>query len=133
MQHQLRIARPVSDLPRAKSMYCAGLGLRVLGSFEDHEGFDGAVLGRSGLGYHFEFTHCRAQAVRPSPTSEDLTVFYVPDTAEWEGACADMLSAGFVQVTSFNPYWDIFGRTFEDQDGYRVVLQNTEWESACAE
>lgn len=71
--------------------------------------------------------------MRPSPTSEDLTVFYMPDTAEWLGACADMLSAGFIRVTSPNPYWDIFGRTFEGRDGYRVVLQNAAWEAACAE
>ncbi len=26
-----------------------------------------------------------------------------------------------------NPYWDKLGRTFEDPDGYRVVLQNADW------
>jgi hypothetical protein len=35
-----------------------------------------------------------------------------------------MLAAGFVPVPSFNPYWDRAGLTFEDPDGYRVVLQN---------
>jgi hypothetical protein len=38
-----------------------------------------------------------------------------------------MLAAGFRQVTSFNPYWDVRGRTYEDEDGYRIVLQNAEW------
>jgi hypothetical protein len=28
-------------------VYCEGLGLRVLGHIEDHEGFDGARLGKS--------------------------------------------------------------------------------------
>jgi hypothetical protein len=133
MQHHLRIARPVSNLSSAKFMYCAGLGLRVLGSFEDHEGFDGVMLGRAGLSYHFEFTHCRTHPVQPSPTSEDLAVFYVANNAEWQGACASMLSAGFIRVTSFNPYWEVRGQTFEDQDGYRVVLQNGKWESGEAE
>lgn len=40
-----------------------------------------------------------------------------------------MVAAGFKQVTSFNPYWDMHGRTFEDNDGYRVVLQNAAWEN----
>jgi len=31
-------------------------------------------------------------------------------------------------VKPFNPYWDKKGRTFEDPDGYRVVLQNAEWD-----
>jgi hypothetical protein len=35
-----------------------------------------------------------------------------------------MTEAGFRQVASFNPYWDRRGRTYEDHDGYRVVLQN---------
>jgi YycE-like protein len=30
-------------------------------------------------------------------------------------------------VKSFNPYWDGNGCTFEDPDGYRVVLQNAAW------
>jgi prolyl oligopeptidase len=38
-----------------------------------------------------------------------------------------MLAAGFKQVSSFNPYWETRGRTFEDPDGYRVVLQQAEW------
>jgi YycE-like C-terminal domain/YycE-like N-terminal domain len=108
-------------------MYCRGLGVRVLASFQDHEGFDGAMVGHPGGGYHFEFTHCRAHPVRPTPTAEDLAVFFVPGAAEWEGACARMNAAGFVAVASFNPYWDAQGRTFEDPDGYRVVLQRADW------
>lgn len=34
---------------------------------------------------------------------------------------------GFPTVPSFNPYWDRQGVTFEDPDGYRVVLQNAAW------
>lgn len=26
-----------------------------------------------------------------------------------------------------SPYWDVSGKTFEDIDGYRVVLQQREW------
>jgi hypothetical protein len=49
------------------------------------------------------------------------------DQDEWEASCARMLAAGFRRVPSYNPYWDVHGRTFEDLDGYRVVLQNTVW------
>lgn len=38
-----------------------------------------------------------------------------------------MISAGFQEVSSYNPYWDLQGRTFEDIDGYRVVLRNATW------
>ncbi|MBZ5626688.1 MAG: VOC family protein [Acidobacteriia bacterium] len=127
MTLHLRIARPVSDLARSRDMYCRGLGLRVVGSFENHEGFDGVMLGMDGYNYHFEFTHCRTHPVAPAPTPEDLVVLYIPMEAEWNARCASMLAAGFKQVASSNPYWDIRGRTYEDPDGYRVVLQQAEW------
>jgi hypothetical protein len=130
MPHHLRIARPVSNLSASQAMYCAGLGLSVIGRFEDHEGFDGVMLGQVGSNYHFEFTRCRGHPVQPSPTKEDLAVFYIESLSEWQAACGKMMSAGFKQVSSFNPYWDGKGRTFEDHDGYRVVLENSGWNNA---
>jgi len=45
----------------------------------------------------------------------------------WEKACKRMEEAGFTLTSSYNPYWDVTGKTFEDMDGYRVVLQHQEW------
>ena len=128
MQSQLRIARPVSALDRSVAMYRNGLGFMEIGRFENHEGFDGVMLGRPDLHYHFEFTYCRTHPMVPTPTAEDLLVFYLPDVNEWRQACAAMLGAGFVGVSSFNPYWQQRGRTFEDHDHYRVVLEQAQWE-----
>ena len=127
MKTHLRIARPVTALERSAAMYSKGLGLVELGRFENHEGFDGVILGRAGLDYHFEFTYCRTHPVEPRPTSEDLVVFYLPDHAEWQKTCLSMLEAGFMDVAPFNPYWQQRGRTFEDHDHYRVVLERAEW------
>jgi prolyl oligopeptidase len=55
-------------------------------------------------------------------------VFYINDSKEWELQCRKMAKAGFVKVDSFNPYWDKRGKTFEDADGCRVVLQNSDWD-----
>jgi catechol 2,3-dioxygenase-like lactoylglutathione lyase family enzyme len=131
MARQLRIARPVTDLQRAVEMYRRGLGFEEIARFEDHDGFDGVMLGRSGLGYHFEFTCCRTHPVPPSPTPEDLLVFYLPDAVEWQQTCDRMTAAGFVAVRAFNPYWDRRGRTFQDPDGYRVVLQQAGWSNSA--
>ena len=127
MNAHLRVARPVSDLERTVAMYSRGLDLRVVGRFEDHQGFDGAMLGHPGMDYHFEFTFCRMHPIRPTPTPEDLIVFYISDPAEWHEACERMAAAGFAPVASLNPYWQERGRTFEDADGYRVVLQQASW------
>ncbi|MDN7487642.1 hypothetical protein QZM35_08000 [Burkholderia sp. AU45274] len=88
MHAHLRIARPVSNLARTERMYRDALELSVLARFEDHDGFSGVMLGRDGLDYHFEFTHCPDHPIAPSPTPEDLIVFYLPDRPEWEAACA---------------------------------------------
>ena len=130
MKHHLRIARPVSDIARARDMYVRGLGLHVIGFFEDHEGFDGVMLGSLGTDYHFEFTYSRGHPVRPAPTAEDLAVFYIPSETEWQAACSSMEAAGFKPVASYNPYWEKNGRTYEDLDGYRIVLQQAEWNPA---
>jgi len=125
----LRLARPSTDLVRAEVMYVAGLGWQVLGRFTDHEGFDGVMVGEPGGTYHLEFTQARRHAVLPTPTQDDLLVLYLPAQQVWRDQCNAMAAAGFHAVASFNPFWDRLGRTFEDFDGYRVVLQRADWHS----
>lgn len=108
-------------------LYCQGLGLQTLGGFHDHEGFDGVILGMPGAAWHFEFTYAGRHPVKPTPTAEDLVVLYLPDEQGWRAACQRAEAAGFTPVASFNPYWEQRGRTFDDPDGYRVVLQNAAW------
>jgi catechol 2,3-dioxygenase-like lactoylglutathione lyase family enzyme len=127
MNAHFRIARPVSDLARSARMYTQGLTLQELGRFEDHEGFDGVMLGDPDGPFHFEFTHCRHHPVAPAPTPEDLVVFYVPELAAWEERCQRLRDAGFIEVEPFNPYWSRLGRTFSDADRYQVVIQRAAW------
>jgi catechol 2,3-dioxygenase-like lactoylglutathione lyase family enzyme len=124
---RVRIARPSDDLDAVVTFYRDGLGLDVLGSFEDHEGFDGVMLGRAGDQVHFEFTHHRGHVVGRAPTQDNLIALYIPDREAWQRAVDRMRSCGFEPVPSYNPFWDRLGVTFEDPDGYRVVLQNAEW------
>ena len=132
MSAQLRIARPVTDLVGTVAMYKQGLGLDEIGGFSDHDGFDGVMLGCRGENYHFEFTFCRRHPLKPTPTPEDLLVFYIPDHQAWKERCVSMLAAGFKEVQPFNLYWSQNGRTFEDQDGYRVVIQQAAWSNDSA-
>ena len=126
----LRIARPTDDIDALLPFYRDGLGLEVLAHFEDHAGFDGVMLGRPGAPYHFEFTHQHGHVAGRAPTRDNLVVFYLPERAEWQAAVARMRGAGFEPVPSWNPYWDVSGATFEDADGYRVVLQHARWPDA---
>jgi prolyl oligopeptidase len=123
----LRVARPTDNLASIAAMYVQGLGFVVLAEFVDHDGFDGVILGHAEDRFHLEFTTRVGYEVGNAPTEDHLLVFYIPDRAEWEASCAGMMNAGFRDVASYNPYWDVRGRTFEDVDGYRVVLQNAAW------
>ena len=123
----LRVARPTDDLDAVVRFYRDGLGFDVLYQFNDHDGFDGVMLGRAGAAYHLEFTRKAGHAAGRAPTDDNLLVFYLPDTAQWRAAVARLESAGFLPVSAFNPYWDVRGKTFADPDGYRVVLQNANW------
>ncbi|HBT52883.1 VOC family protein [Erwinia persicina] len=123
----MRIARPVTNLERSFLMYSQGLGLHKIAEFNDHHGFNGVMLGREDLDWHIEFTFCHHHSVHPLHTEEDLLVLYYPDKDEWIHACERVKNAGFRMAKSFNPYWDVNGRTFVDSDRYRVVLQNKGW------
>lgn len=123
----LRVARPTNDLQAVLRFYRDGLGLTELGSFEDHEGFDGIMLGHTEQPYHLEFTRQRGHDAGRAPTRDNLLVFYLPSAAEHRRAEGRMRDHGFEPVKSANPYWDRGGVTFEDPDGYRVVLFNGSW------
>jgi len=56
-----------------------------------------------------------------------VLVFCLADSSEWQAAVDRLERAGYQPVKSFNPYWDRQGKTFEDPDGYRVVLENAGW------
>lgn len=107
--------------------YTEALGLDVLGAFVDHDGIDGIMLGHAGWAWHLEFTRRRSGPVEPHPTEEDLLVFYLPDSATWQEAVRRCVAFGAAIVTSSNPYWDERGVTFEDTDGYRIVLERAAW------
>jgi hypothetical protein len=123
---KIRIARPTRNIKKIQAMYMQGLVLDLIGEFQDHDGYDGVMLGLKGQPYHLEFTHCSQTDETERPSAENLLVFYYPDINEWEMVCGAMISAGFTLVPSENPYWDISGKTFEDFDGYRIVLHNQE-------
>jgi len=120
----LRVARPTNNIEALLPFYCDGLGFEVLLKFAEHEGFDGIMLGHKGVAYHLEFTRNRAHDAGRAPTQDNLLVFYLPDGDAYLTAVSRIEGAGFPAVVSFNPYWDRYGKTFEDPDGYRVVLAN---------
>ena len=126
----VRIARPTDHLGEVVEFYKAGLGFVELGSFVDHNGFDGVMLGHPTSCYHLEFTHAQGHKVGKAPTQDHLLVFYLPNKSDWQQVVERLETLGSTSVRSFNPYWDLNGKTYEDPDGYRIVLQNAEWNTS---
>ncbi len=123
---KMRVARPTADLARSRDFYERVIGLGVLWSFEDHDGFDGAVLGVPDERAQLELISPQ-ESLAPTPTVEDVLVLYFSDGHDVVDL-ADRLSAGgHREVPSddpaLNPYWPRAGaRVFVDPDGYRLVL-----------
>jgi YycE-like protein len=122
---QLRIARPTDKLEEVVRFYVEGVGLKHLGGFEGHAGYDGVFIGLPGYGVHLEFTRHEAGSPCPAPTRDNLLVLYVPDVAARDAIVARLSVLGYPPVAPENPYWAREGVTVEDPDGWRVVLQNT--------
>jgi catechol 2,3-dioxygenase-like lactoylglutathione lyase family enzyme len=123
----LRVARPTSRLDEAVAFYRDALGFSVLGSFRDHDGFDGVMLGHPRAPWHLELTREHGVTAPDAPTPEHLLALYVGEDG-FEDAVGRLEAAGARPVRSHNPYWDLHGRTYADPDGYRVVIARQTWE-----
>ena len=127
MPIHLRIAPPVSDLGRSVTLYLHRSGLVTDGQLEGHESLNGVTLAHPNCAYYFEVTFCHTRPAAPAPTADDLCVFNFPELNQCRKAGDRMLEAGSGEVAPFNPYWRKNGCTFEDHDGYRLVLEQDEW------
>ncbi|MBF9231773.1 VOC family protein [Microvirga alba] len=122
---QVRVARPTDKLDEVVRFYRDGLGLPVIARFEDHAGYDGVMLGLPGHAYHLEFTRHRDGSPCPAPSHDNLLVLYVPEEGSFEALRKRIEALGARPVAPENPYWIDKSLTYEDPDGWRVVLCRT--------
>jgi predicted N-acetyltransferase YhbS/predicted enzyme related to lactoylglutathione lyase len=114
-----RVAHPTGDLARAVPFYRDLLGLPKRGGFENHNGYDGVFFALPGGG-ELEIT---AGPDEPNPgTDDDLLVLYLRSPADVDAVARTLEEAGVPSTQSPNPYWNRWGRTFMDPDGFRVVI-----------
>jgi catechol 2,3-dioxygenase-like lactoylglutathione lyase family enzyme len=122
---QLRVARHTERLEAVVRFYRDGLGLTEIGGFRDHAGYDGVFLEVPGTGAHLELTAGGGHRA-PAPHPEPALVLYLGDDAAVRAVVARL---GVDPVAPANPYWAEHGLTFEDPDGFRVVLVPERWEA----
>ncbi|MFH9351443.1 VOC family protein [Kitasatospora sp. NPDC017646] len=128
----IRIARPSRDLEAAERFWISGLGLDVLyrhttdGTPGEHSLL---MVGWPAAAWHLELVHDPAAPVEPQPTAEDLLVVYLGEPVS--DALVERLERhGGRRVPAHNPYWDTWGVTVQDPDGYRLVLSTRSWSDA---
>jgi catechol 2,3-dioxygenase-like lactoylglutathione lyase family enzyme len=120
----LRVARPSRDLAAAERFWVGGLGLSVLYRAEDSAEGGHALLmmGWPGAAWHLELV---ADPIA-TPTEEDLLVLYLGGEPDGD-LIGRLVQAGGTRVPARNPYWDEWGVTIADPDGYRLVLSSRSW------
>ena len=121
----LRIARPSRDLAAAARFWVEGLGLQVLWRSTEGE-HPLLMLGWPDAAWHLELVHDPATAAAHPPSEEDLLVLYLDEPVAPE-LVERLTDAGGTRVTARNPYWDTWGVTLQDPDGYRLVLSSRAW------
>ncbi|MEV4412011.1 VOC family protein [Catellatospora sp. NPDC049609] len=123
----LRLARPSRDLSAAEAFYVGGLGLSVLyrARAQAPGEHDLLMVGLPGAAWHLELVGGANLNAPPTPTDEDLFVLYLAGPVD--EAWVDRLVAAGGRRVSQGPYWDRWGVTVADPDGYRLVLSTRTW------
>ena len=121
---QLRVARHTERLDELVEFYRDGIGLTEIGAFRDHDGYDGVFLAVPGTGTHLELT-AGGRHGAPAPHPESLLVLYLGDEDAVQTVAARL---GVDPIAPANPYWAEHGMTFQDPDGFPVVLVPERWE-----
>lgn len=116
----LRVARHTNNPQKILEFYTETLGLDDLGSFHDHDGYNGFFLGKKELNWHLEFTFNNE---KPNHffDDDDLLVFYPKTPKEF----ADIeLKCKEIRILPQNPYWKDKGFMIEDPDGFKIMISN---------
>ena len=122
---ELRVARHTERLDEVVRFYRDGIGLIETGGFSDHDGYAGVFLAVPGIRAHLELTTGGAHGA-PASHPESLVVLYLGDEQAVRAVAARL---GADPVQPANPYWAEHALTFEDPDGFLVVLVPEAWAS----
>jgi catechol 2,3-dioxygenase-like lactoylglutathione lyase family enzyme len=118
-----RFARHTNDLEQIKSFYIAILGFELLGTFENHNGYDGVFIGKSNENWHLEFTKTK-EVISFDFKEDDILVFYPASKTEFDLLVHKLQSHEIEFIKAKNPYWNKNGKMILDPDGYRILISD---------
>jgi catechol 2,3-dioxygenase-like lactoylglutathione lyase family enzyme len=120
---KLRVARHTDDLEKIKAFYTDILEFEVLGSFENHDNYDGIFIGIPNLDWHFEFTKSNKK-VNHFTDEDDILVLYPETVLNYNTLINNLITNNISIITSINPYWNKNGKMILDPDGFRIIISN---------
>lgn len=118
-----RFARHTNNLERLKSFYIEILRLKLLGGFENHNGYDGIFIGKPNENWHLEFTKSD-EVINFNFAEEDILVFYPNTKLEFELIHDNLIANKIEFIQAKNNYWNDNGKMILDPDGYRIVISH---------
>lgn len=118
-----RYARHTQDLEQIKRFYQDIIGLDIISSFKDHDGYDGLFFSKGESNWHLEFTASKRLPIH-SFDLEDALVFYPTSLKEWNIIIANLERENIPHIDPENPYWKEFGIQIKDPDGAYVIISN---------
>lgn len=86
-----RYARHTRNLENLKWFYTTILGFEILGSFENHDGYDGVFIGKKHSNWHLEFTKS-SENPKQVFDEDDILVFYPKDVSEFNTILSNIVS-----------------------------------------
>lgn len=120
---KFRIARHTNDLEKLKVFYTKILNFELLGSFNNHDGYDGIFMGKPNLDWHLEFTMSN-EIIEFNFNEDDLFVLYPEEINEYNSLIENIKKYNINFIEAKNPYWNENGKTIQDPDGYRIIISN---------
>ena len=118
-----RTARHTNDLKPIVEFYTNIIGLEVLFSFENHNDYSGAFIGKPNYDWHLEFTMSKNKADHKFDV-EDILVFYPTVIKEYNEIVKRIETNNIEKIKAENPFWDDNGIMIKDPDGFRVIVSN---------
>lgn len=116
-----RYARHTADIQILQKFYTEVLGFQVLGSFTNHQGYDGVFLGFPDKDWHLEFTQ-NEDLPQSIFDEDDALVFYPSQLEDYEGISKNIVNFKAKTFLPKNPYWRENSLCFEDPDGFKIII-----------
>jgi len=118
---KMRFARHAQNLKKMQHFYVTLLGLSVISSFKNHNGYNGVILGCDGGQWQIELTSSE-NVPNHLYDEDDLLVLYFDSLKKYEEAIERLNHARIIEFAPLNPFWEENGKLYKDPEGFRVVL-----------